>query len=608
MTPSLGGVFLALLPLLCCTRIADAVETPKLALGLFVLALGLSWKGLPSRFPRGPLTVCIVGFVFSLLVSYFFQGLPEGGMQCVEVLVAGLFYLIWRSGLWGNPEEWTSVVLWGWWGSALYSWMQRLGVDPLEWGHPELSQARTIGGLGNPNFLAFYLAVLAPLAWVEFVGAERKSRARRIGAGALWMAATLALILTVTRASWLALASSSIVLILGAWRWHPRLGKPLAATLVASLLLAPFVFRVKVSEQENMTVAGRAGVLVSTKEESAQVRLLLWRAAWLEFLQRPLLGWGEGWFPHRALFHRENEPMSLRPAQRVPENPHNQYLEILIHGGLLSFTFYCGAGVLALRIGVRRSAQSPRQLALLAGLVAFAVNSLFIDAPFTLQIVLVWLLASLQEFEGSRSWARGSAALAGILLLAWSLTLVYCERLLWLGDAFQEIAKASKQPLPPQALQFYQQAAWWGPPWRVQAASMRQIYQGSPSNRSLLLRLSTLHPEDAWLQRTLAIELESGGGESPDVPAITQAWQRATALDPFNPAFFYFQSRWLCRIGDFQGALDSIDRSLEIYPARQEAHYQRALVLHLAGREEEALREWTVVLRLDPSLAERRPW
>ena len=580
--------FLALLPLVFCTHLDDAVESPKLAFALLVLAILLAREGLPTTLPRRPVFVALGAFWLSMTVSFGLNGLWEGSLALVQTGLGVAFAWVWLSQP-SAPANWSAWVVWGWWGSAIYSWLQRLGMDPFGWNNPHLSAELTIAGLGNPNFLGFYLAVLAPLAWVEGLRCQQ-----RIPVSLLWIGAVGAMILTGTRASWLALGAGLFVLAAGAWRWHPSLRRPLASTVLLLLLSLPLLRAVPLAAATGETAGQRAVEMATAKAASTQTRLMLWRAALIEVSQHPVLGWGEGWFPYRALLHRDREPMELRPLQRVPENPHNQYLDVLFHCGGLGFILYCAVGVMALRSAWRAAAATPVGLALLAGLAAYAVNSLFIDAPLTQQILLIWLIVAVEEpCRPLPSKNLSAGRLLAVFLVCASIAVVVCEACLWQGDDDLSRARA-----------FYERATVCAPPWRTKHVRLR-LLKSDPDPIVGLKDLCRRYPEDPYIWAFLASRCESLGR---DTDSITAYWKEAMARDPYNPGFHFQASRWFWRTQDYLQALREIDTSLAIYPEKVEAWFQKALVLHTMGREEEALKAWQEALVREPKQTNKRPW
>lgn len=180
--------------------------------------------------------------------------------------------------------------------AAGYALVQRAGRDPVEWGgYIGAQQAadlsiRPPGTFGNPNFLAGYLA-LAVFLTLSAVIAARRPWARVLLGGALALQA-LALLFTQTRGAWLGTVVGLVAFITclfalrgGPWR-RVLLGTGIAAAVVlvglraAAPVLAPG------------TLLARAANILSPTEETASIRLALWRLGAPQVLTRPWLGYG----------------------------------------------------------------------------------------------------------------------------------------------------------------------------------------------------------------------------------------------------------------------------------------------------------------------------
>jgi tetratricopeptide (TPR) repeat protein len=228
--------------------------------------------------------------------------------------------------------------------------------------------------------------------------------------------------------------------------------------------------------------------------------------------------------------------------------------------------------------------------------LAYALNSFFIGATLTLQIILMWLLVSLEEpLEVLPKWNLLAGRGVALILAGAALAIIVCERCLWLGDDW--IGSEN----PSQAVRYYRMAQDFAPPWRLKP-TMSLIRNDSLADRK---KLVLSFPEDPYQWAGLASQAERLGL---DIPEISGYWTKALERDPYNPNFHCGFSKWLWRCRDYPKALDEIDESLGIYPEGVDFLFQRALVLHSLGREEEAQAAWQEVLHRKAELAEKRPW
>lgn len=175
-------------PLLFSLGTRDQFELPKLTfLSLLALFLLLIPTGRPATPGRDP----ILGALLLLFLAQAVSCLPSVSLN-------------WRASLLGDYENFlglsTSLVLLAWylvltreltppllekallyngWAallSSLYAVAQRFGYDLAPWNPASVSAAREFASMGNPNFLAAYLAMSVPLYLAGPPGGAPSSR------------------------------------------------------------------------------------------------------------------------------------------------------------------------------------------------------------------------------------------------------------------------------------------------------------------------------------------------------------------------------------------------------------------------------------------------
>ncbi|MCI0464373.1 MAG: O-antigen ligase family protein [Gemmataceae bacterium] len=290
--------------------------------------------------------------------------------------------------------------------AAAYALVQFAGLDPVPWA--DLSSVgeylRPFGTLGHPNYLAAYLAMVFPLA-VYF--AHRAAERRQWGSYAVLAVVGLVLcagvLLSVSRAAWLALACAVMVVAVGsafARQWRAAalgLGLPVVA---AGLLLGAALF---VHENALLPVVGQR---IEHLGDSAS-RQHIWQAALAIFRDHPLFGSGLDTFqlafgPKRTVAYWQVE-WDLTPARA-----HNEVLHTLATQGIAG-----AVALLALLIGLvvagvrawRRAAPEARPLvlAVLAGTTAFLVQSGFGFTVVACGGLFVTLAGFLSRFGEART-------------------------------------------------------------------------------------------------------------------------------------------------------------------------------------------------------------
>ncbi|MGI8423730.1 MAG: O-antigen ligase family protein [Chloroflexota bacterium] len=180
--------------------------------------------------------------------------------------------------------------------SSAYALVQRAGRDPLAWGgYIGAQQAadlsiRPPGTFGNPNFLAGYLVLSVFLTLGALLSAKRWW-VRTLLCVAL-LVQVVALIFSQTRGAWLGVVSGAIAFTtcLCALRGGPWRRMLLGAGVVAMVVLV--TLRAAQPLVPSGTLLARASNILSVTEETASIRLALWRLAGPRLLDRPWLGFG----------------------------------------------------------------------------------------------------------------------------------------------------------------------------------------------------------------------------------------------------------------------------------------------------------------------------
>ncbi len=618
------GALLALVgvPLACSTWLADAVLLPKQAVFTVAATLLVATWVAGWRCGRWPLLrrgawVALAGapwlwtLVGTLVAGWPTEGESEAGLSFGLALVG----LVFTATLDDRRESrWTGYVIGVAGLLAAYSWVQRLGLDPVAWSFPHLSRERTIATLGNPDFLALYLVVAAPLALERALSWRG---ARRLLGLTGWLLACQALVLSTTRGSWVAGLAAGVVW-LGLQRRNRSVLRATLALAAALVLILAGTALVQRGQQTDYTVARRVQSLTNLKEESWTTRLYLWYSAWRLGNRRPLTGQGWGTFPYLALEFREWEPVRLRPLQRLPEDPHSQYFRWLEVGGYPSLLLFLAS----LAVFARRS---PSPGATCAG-VALAVNLLFLSC--TLEVAVVWMLlfatAARRQPEVFREPPKAGPAWAGLVLAVtalatwWGGRALLCEREVWWGDDFQILAQAKGPNWAEEVAQadahFTRAQALAGPGQDVtvlerrgrlrmqalQAGFRPELAAEAVTAYEEASRLAPLNPYPFANQaRIHGLWSHADPGQ---LSLADRAWRQALARDPRNPQFWAELGLLYASHGRYGKALENLDQAIAIASLHMPYLVQKAHILLDWGRKTEANALLDEALRRDPAL------
>lgn len=266
---------------------------------------------------------------------------------------------------------------------------------------------RLMGSLGNPMFAGTYFLLIIPLAAVQALQA-RTARQRALLVAVLLLA-LLALLLTQSRAAWVALALSLPVFLLMVGQLpgdHRAITRAVwSVVLLGAVLVGGVIIAVP-------AVRARVATMVNMEDETVMTRSVYMRGAYNVFAQRPAQGWGVGAvrtvFPQYRPFTQAREnAMALNRAYATAQ-PHNLLLQIAAEMGLLGLLAFALLIIMAVRVVLPALGGDPatRGIAIGVGSMLLAyllVNQLAFDNAATQSLFWIGLglLAALTARDGA---------------------------------------------------------------------------------------------------------------------------------------------------------------------------------------------------------------
>ncbi|GEM_PF-1315841 len=221
---------------------------------------------------------------------------------------------------------------------SFYALFQHFGFDPLFQNYDvDFFEKRVFSTLGNPDFLAQYIAPLIPLACSFFLLSRRWWQKLAMATSVLLFLVTL--VLTQSRASFVGLVVA--VLIVAVWslvKIAPKINLK-KLFLGFTLLLAAFLF-IFFSPLKDTPLLKRFQP-DATNIRSVQSRMIIWQSALGLIKDHPLLGTGIDTF---AIFF----PQYVQPKffeleetiHTVADREHNELLQFGVWGGLPAMLLY----------------------------------------------------------------------------------------------------------------------------------------------------------------------------------------------------------------------------------------------------------------------------
>ena len=431
---------------------------------------------------------------------------------------------------------------------------------------PEIYHHRGSGTFINPNNLAAYLAMLAPLG-LAYTLTSRQHYLGKILCGYASLVIFAGLVSTFSRYGWIASGVGLIV-------FFAILLRNRDYRLQGLLTLGAFLAIVTVFAIFAQPGRGQTGILTRAAEVE-DVRFKVWPAATAIWKENVLLGAGPGHFDHRFRQHR---PEAL---QARPDRVHNDYLNTLADWGLIGGIFLLAIlGIFAAEtlrtwryvkrapndLTTKRSNKSAFVLGGSLGLLAFLVHSIFdfnmhIPANAILAVTIAALVAGHFRFASEGYWhtvrwpLRIPVALilgAGIFFLT-KLALTHTSEARWISRA---------TAAPPNSPSYIN--------------ALEKAFEADPKNFETAYSIGE------------ALRLQSWQGEEGfrDIAVNAIDWfKRAAALNPYDPYPLLREGMCLHWLGRHEQAAPLFDRALALDP---DSYYTHA---HL-GWHYTQLKQW----------------
>ena len=612
---SANFILLFALPLIFCPGLEESFILPKrllLYLGVALLLLGtlIASKvdlSIAVGERKNLYNILLFTLTILFLLAYLFSGSYSAGyndiLDWIPLLLLGF---LWQYHLDGSSSQkgafWLIAA-----GtlSAIYAFCQRLGIDPIHWQQADLVRTRSIGTLGNPDFLAGFLAIVLPLSLGALFSAKNpKSRW-------LFVLSTIFIVsgclLSYSRGGWLALLSGGIVFFILSSAKIPK-----KQLVILFLIVVALFFLIKVGDRhKEFSIISRVKNFASLQDPSVSARFHLWKTALSLSLQHPLLGNGPGAFTYLALPYRKNEPMFLRTRLAMPERVHNDFLEIMVAFGIPALLVYLSLLVLSLFNLFRNARSSTEQSIFWAGmfsaLIAFMVQGLFVYSTLPSLVILCFLIGSGNYRNAEKNYPIFAFTALFMVLLGMSLCLfnITADRL-YFCSVTEQLAGNNKQAVnnieraikifPFQPLYFIHKGKY------LEAELVKnyspELFTRTANAYIIAQKLNPLNP---YPYADLGRLSGAMAGRNPGLGEIAiYAYSQALQRDPYNAFFLNDLANVYLDTNHPEQAITYYRKSLEIYPnsAITMGNLSRAYVL--TGQTALAIKILTQITETDP--------
>jgi len=600
-------------PLIFFTGIEEVFVLPKRLLiyfGTFIYLIGILINR-DSGFPiirkgnERKFDFLVVGYILLVLLSFLVSEFPYLGLyELLDFIPFMVLFFIWRNSL-DLPQRENGInllIIAGVLASG-YAILQKMGWDFVQWQQADLVKTRSIGTLGNPDFLAGFLVLILPLA---LAGVFYQPRRRYFNLFAVFIIG-ISIVLSYCRGGWVALVAGTLVFLF--WGWS-RLDKKKLVPLIAVCLIIPLmVTGVEVIHQGSLI--NRLKNPVSMKDPSVAARLHLWKVAGILALKKPLLGWGAGSFSYLALQYRKDEPLYLKGRLAVPEKAHNDLLELAVASGipaLLLFLIVLGFSFVKIRQKIKEEPDKWIFWAGVAGsLTAIIVQGFFVYSTLPVSLAF-WFLLGLIHFngreKGGKLWPAlfGILVLGGLLLSAFNLIADYYFRRYLLTD-IQASPKTAVKYIDRAIAYYPYQSLYHLNKGKMLESLLHKEYSPELFVHSLhsyqaASNLNPLNPYPFADMGRLAASFMEAGKNMGEISIL--AYREALVRDPYNAFFYNDLGNIYLQTGDNENAILQYKKSLEIYPDSTQTLVNLARAYLISGQNDLARRNIDAALKLDP--------
>ncbi|MBQ2313150.1 MAG: O-antigen ligase family protein, partial [Elusimicrobiaceae bacterium] len=240
--------------------------------------------------------------------------------------------------------------------ACLYGIMQALGFE-LFW-TLDISKefgARPVSTFGNPNFLASFVLLFLPYSLLLFLQAENKKD--NLISGFVTLVLALFLVISGTRSSWIALVVTCLIFIILTKELRKIFVNKFIKIFALFLIFCVCSFALicglknkgisapgaRISEVKQVFDIKNLSLESKNLIQPLHQRLMMWYCALDNFKNSPIFGKGLNSFQLNFPYC-QGKLIAKNPAldkmQMQANNTHNEYLEILSDGGLISFAIY----------------------------------------------------------------------------------------------------------------------------------------------------------------------------------------------------------------------------------------------------------------------------
>ncbi len=482
---------------------------------------------------------------------------------------------------------------------TIYGFLQFFHVLAIHQGDIRLDAT-----FGNATYLAIFL--IFHLFLIGLLFTKIKNIYARSGLIILFALETAVIFFTATRGAILGLIGGAVIFSLltllhkNKKLRYAGLGVFLSLAALVSLF---FAFRNSSFIQNNFVLSRFAGI--SFSERTVESRFTIWKMSLQGFLERPLLGWGPD--NYNLVFNKYYQP-ELWPQEPWFDRSHNIIFDWLISAGIMGFLAYWsifGAAIYIILKGYRKKYFTLAEMGLFFGLLsAYIFHNLFVFDNLTSYFMFFTILGYLhfrhletgtrigEEKEELKTGKEGNREIGLAAYLLITLTFIFVVFSLYFANIKPILA--NKQLI-----------ATLGE-GRVKGADVNFMLQefNKVFSYNTFANNESAEQMSSYADQVIGSSSISSQDKMEVVAKTVERLKRQIASGPNDARTYLFLTALYNKSGQYDVALQTAMRALELSPKKQQIHFIIADIYLATGQNEKAFEILQKAHDLDPSYPE----
>jgi O-antigen ligase len=530
---------------------------------------------------------------------------------------------------------------------SIYGVLERFGIDKHIW--VQDVQNRIFSTLGQPNWLAAWLTALIPITWALIISKGQKYKYHQ-GLLGIFSLFFLALLYTRSRSGILGFAASYFIFWVGYYLLNKNVKTILKsflqitflALVITSVIGTPWTptlgdfFKKSDSAESQLPNAPVGPALEVGGTESGEIRKIVWKGAVNIWKNYPIFGSGIETFAYSYYNFRPVEHNLVSEWDFLYNKAHNEYLNFLATTGTVGFLSYLGVLLLMVYVFVdpwrgnhEQKLMKPTEkqilpLAFLSGFSSILVTNFFgfSVTPVALIFFLFPAMAvTISLKDKSRTTAlenksiNASQVMSGGIVLTVTFYFLFLLSRYWYADTLfaegklqndadnyahaREILIKAVKYSPKEALYYDELSEATG----EIALSLSESANEEAAEQFALTSINEsakaveLSPSNLNIRRNRArLFIRLSIIDPTYLIGAKETLIEAVELAPTDAKLFYNLGLTLARLGEFNEAIEIMEKTIEMKANYRDARFARALLLIDKGRNEEAISELSYIL------------